>query len=55
MPIDRRKFLKLGGLAAVASKADHTLRIANQRGLLLFHCHSQLHMDVGFMALFECA
>ena len=28
---------------------------ADQRGLSLFHCHSQLHMDFGFMALFECA
>jgi FtsP/CotA-like multicopper oxidase with cupredoxin domain len=29
--------------------------IANQRGLSLFHCHQQLHMDYGFMALFDCA
>ena len=28
---------------------------ADQPGLTLFHCHSQLHMDYGFMALFECA
>ncbi len=28
---------------------------ADQLGLTLFHCHSQLHMDYGFMALFECA
>ncbi|HTV85556.1 MAG TPA: multicopper oxidase domain-containing protein [Dyella sp.] len=28
---------------------------ADQRGLSLFHCHMQLHMDFGFMALFECA
>ncbi|HKT26704.1 multicopper oxidase family protein [Dyella sp.] len=28
---------------------------ADQRGLSLFHCHSQLHMDFGFMALFDCA
>jgi FtsP/CotA-like multicopper oxidase with cupredoxin domain len=26
---------------------------ADQPGLVLFHCHSQLHMDFGFMALFE--
>ena len=26
---------------------------ANQPGLSLFHCHQQLHMDYGFMALFE--
>ncbi|HVS75600.1 MAG TPA: multicopper oxidase domain-containing protein [Steroidobacteraceae bacterium] len=28
---------------------------ADQPGLVLFHCHSQLHMDYGFMALFETA
>ncbi len=28
--------------------------VANQLGLSLFHCHMQLHMDFGFMALFEC-
>lgn len=28
---------------------------ADQRGLVLFHCHSQLHMDYGFMFLFETA
>lgn len=27
---------------------------ANQKGLSLFHCHMQSHMDLGFMALFEC-
>ena len=27
---------------------------ADQPGLSLFHCHQQLHMDFGFMALFEC-
>lgn len=26
---------------------------ADQRGLVLLHCHSQLHMDYGFMFLFE--
>ena len=26
---------------------------ANQPGLTLFHCHMQLHMDFGFMGLFE--
>ncbi len=29
--------------------------IANNRGLTLFHCHQQLHMDFGFMALFDYA
>jgi FtsP/CotA-like multicopper oxidase with cupredoxin domain len=28
---------------------------ADQRGLSLFHCHMQDHMDFGFMALFDCA
>lgn len=28
---------------------------ADQLGLSLFHCHMQLHMDFGFMTLFECA
>ena len=27
---------------------------AEQPGLLLLHCHMQLHMDYGFMALFHC-
>jgi FtsP/CotA-like multicopper oxidase with cupredoxin domain len=27
---------------------------ATSLGLSLFHCHMQLHMDYGFMALFEC-
>ena len=26
---------------------------ADQPGLVLFHCHTQVHMDFGFMALFE--
>ena len=29
--------------------------IAENPGLTLFHCHQQLHMDFGFMALFEYA
>lgn len=29
--------------------------VAAQTGLSLFHCHMQLHMDYGFMALFEVA
>jgi FtsP/CotA-like multicopper oxidase with cupredoxin domain len=28
--------------------------VADQGGLSLFHCHMQLHMDFGFMALFDC-
>lgn len=40
----------LGGFQEV--EADFT---ADQPGLSLFHCHQQLHMDFGFMALFRCA
>jgi FtsP/CotA-like multicopper oxidase with cupredoxin domain len=29
--------------------------IANNPGLTLFHCHQQLHMDFGFMTLFDYA
>jgi len=28
---------------------------ADQPGLSLFHCHMQLHMDFGFMGLFDCS
>ena len=28
---------------------------SDQPGLTLFHCHMQIHMDYGFMALFDCA
>jgi FtsP/CotA-like multicopper oxidase with cupredoxin domain len=27
--------------------------VANQPGKTLFHCHQQMHMDYGFMALME--
>lgn len=27
---------------------------ADQPGFTLFHCHMQIHMDYGFMALFDC-
>jgi FtsP/CotA-like multicopper oxidase with cupredoxin domain len=27
--------------------------VANNPGPTLFHCHQQLHMDFGFMALFD--
>ncbi len=27
--------------------------VANNPGLTLFHCHQQVHMDFGFMALFD--
>jgi len=29
--------------------------LANNPGATLFHCHQQLHMDFGFMALFDYA
>jgi FtsP/CotA-like multicopper oxidase with cupredoxin domain len=29
--------------------------VADQPALALPHCHSQLHKDFGFMALFHCA
>jgi FtsP/CotA-like multicopper oxidase with cupredoxin domain len=40
----------LGGYQSM--EVDFT---ADQPGLSLFHCHMQLHMDYGFMALFDCA
>ena len=27
--------------------------VADNPGMTLFHCHQQVHMDFGFMALFE--
>jgi len=45
----RKDVAMLGGYQTM--EIDFT---ADQRGLSLFHCHSQLHMDFGFMALFEC-
>jgi FtsP/CotA-like multicopper oxidase with cupredoxin domain len=29
--------------------------VADNAGLTLFHCHQQLHMDFGFMTLFDYA
>jgi FtsP/CotA-like multicopper oxidase with cupredoxin domain len=29
--------------------------VADNPGRTLFHCHQQLHMDFGFMALFDYA
>jgi FtsP/CotA-like multicopper oxidase with cupredoxin domain len=40
----------LGGYQEV--EVDFT---ADNPGLTLFHCHQQLHMDFGFMALFDYA
>lgn len=46
----RKDVAMLGGYQTM--EVDFT---ADQLGLSLFHCHMQLHMDFGFMALFECA
>ena len=40
----------LGGYQEV--EVDFT---ADKPGLSLFHCHMQLHMDYGFMGLFDCS
>jgi FtsP/CotA-like multicopper oxidase with cupredoxin domain len=39
-------------LVKVAGKTEVDL-LANNPGLTLFHCHQQMHMDYGFMALME--
>ena len=46
----RKDVAMLGGFQEM--EIDFT---ADQPGLSLFHCHMQLHMDFGFMALFGCA
>lgn len=46
----RKDVAMLGGYQSM--EVDFT---ADQSGLSLFHCHMQLHMDYGFMALFDCA
>ena len=46
----RKDVAMLGGYQTM--EVDFT---ADQLGLSLFHCHMQLHMDFGFMALFDCA
>jgi FtsP/CotA-like multicopper oxidase with cupredoxin domain len=35
------------------SEHRHARQSADNPGLTLFHCHQQLHMDFGFMALFK--
>jgi hypothetical protein len=40
-------------LEAVAVKMNGNDFIADNPGMTLFHCHQQLHMDFGFMALFD--
>jgi FtsP/CotA-like multicopper oxidase with cupredoxin domain len=58
----RRQFLKATGLAAEILKDVLMLGgyqeaevdfVADNPGLTLFHCHQQLHMDFGFMTLFD--
>jgi FtsP/CotA-like multicopper oxidase with cupredoxin domain len=46
----RKDVAMLGGYQTM--EVDFT---ADQPGLSLLHCHMQLHMDYGFMALFDCA
>lgn len=46
----RKDVAMLGGYQTM--EVDFT---ADQPGLSLLHCHMQLHMDFGFMALFNCA
>lgn len=46
----RKDVAMLGGFQEM--EVDFT---ADQPGPSLFHCHMQVHMDYGFMALFHCA
>ncbi|MFE4255524.1 multicopper oxidase domain-containing protein [Streptomyces sp. NPDC056910] len=46
----RKDVVMLGGYQSL--DFDFT---ADQRGLSLFHCHQQLHMDYGFMLLLHCS
>lgn len=46
----RKDVVMLGGYQAM--EVDF---VADQPGLSLLHCHMQLHMDYGFMALLDCA
>lgn len=53
MTIDRRSLLKYAAtLPALNALAPF---VADNPGRTLFHCHQQLHMDFGFMALFDYA
>ncbi len=47
---DEKDVVMVGGYQEV--EVDFT---ADNPGLTLFHCHQQLHMDFGFMTLFEYA
>lgn len=44
-----KDLLMLGGYQE-AAEIDF---VANNPGMTLFHCHQQLHMDFGFMTLFD--
>ena len=54
---------RLGGVATAGVMKDVVMLggyqeiefdfVANDPGLTLFHCHQQLHMDFGFMTLFD--
>ena len=60
MSFNRRSFLKLGTTGVIKDvvmlggyqqiEVDFA---ADNPGLTLFHCHQQLHMAFGFMALFD--
>ena len=45
----------LGSRAMLPTRGFELDFIADNPGLTLFHCHQQLHMDFGFMALFKYA
>jgi FtsP/CotA-like multicopper oxidase with cupredoxin domain len=41
-------------IAVVGAKSQTEVDLlANNPGLTLFHCHQQMHMDYGFMAIME--
>jgi FtsP/CotA-like multicopper oxidase with cupredoxin domain len=45
-----RDVVMVGGYQEVEVEVDF---LADNPGLTLFHCHQQLHMDFGFMSLFD--
>jgi FtsP/CotA-like multicopper oxidase with cupredoxin domain len=57
------ELVKAGGLATRGVRKDVVMVGANAQmevelftnnpGPTLFHCHNQMHMDFGFMAMFE--
>jgi FtsP/CotA-like multicopper oxidase with cupredoxin domain len=59
----RFELVRIGGKATAGIMKDVVMLggfqeaefdfVADNPGLTLFHCHQQLHMDFGFMALFK--